>query len=162
MNTRSTVFLGAGIGIIWSVALLAGAALFVQIPVFALIPTIMTAFLAPGLVMMAMIMRIAARRFFEAGSGMGALSDAGELDRRVLQNTAEQLVLAAAIWPAAAVILGPAGPGVIIALGLGFAVARVLFWIGCHRSPLLRSVGFAGTFFPTVCVTLWALTALVT
>ncbi|MEO0370695.1 MAG: MAPEG family protein [Pseudomonadota bacterium] len=161
MSVKRTVFLGAGIGLIWSVALLVGAALFVQIPVFALIPTIMTAYLAPGLVMMAMVMRVAMRRFFEAGSGMGSLSEAGELDRQVLQNTVEQLVLAAAIWPAAAVILGPAGPGVIIALGLGFGAARVLFWVGCHRSPLLRSVGFAGTFFPTVGVTFWALTALV-
>ena len=40
---------------LWSVAVLAGAAVFVTIPIFALIPTSMTVFLAPGLVMMAMM-----------------------------------------------------------------------------------------------------------
>lgn len=161
MSNKSRALLGCGLGLIWSVALLIGAGVFVQIPVFALIPTIMTAFFAPGLVAAVMVARIALRRFFEVDTGLGTLSEAGELDRRVLQNTVEQLVIAAAVWPAAAVLLGPAGPGVIIVLGLGFAVARVLFWVGCHRSPLLRSVGFAASFFPTVLVALWALTVLV-
>ncbi|MEM6589792.1 MAG: MAPEG family protein [Pseudomonadota bacterium] len=161
MSNKSRALLGGGLGLIWSVALLTGAAIFVQIPVFALIPTIMTAFLAPGLVMTAMIARVALRRFFDADTSMGPLLEAGEMDRRVLQNTGEQLVIAAAIWPAAAVLLGPMGPGVIIVLGLGFAIARIVFWGGCHRSPLMRSVGFAATFFPTVFVALWALTTLV-
>ncbi len=160
MSNKSRALLGSGLGLIWSAAVLIGAALFVQIPVFALIPTIMTAFLAPGLVMAAMIARVAQRRLVDADTGMGPLSEGGETDRRVLQNTLEQLVLAAAIWPAAAVLLGPVGPGVIITLGLAFSVARILFWIGCHRSPLLRSVGFAGSFFPTVLVAVWGLVSL--
>ncbi|MEM7733306.1 MAG: MAPEG family protein [Pseudomonadota bacterium] len=160
MSNKSRAMLGSGLGLIWSAALLIGAGVFVQIPVFALIPTIMTAFFSPGLVMAAMVARVALRRFVEVDTRMEPLSEAGEMDRRVLQNTVEQLVIAAAIWPAAAVLLGPAGPGVIIALGLGFAVARLLFWVGCHRSPMLRSVGFAATFFPSVLVALWALIAL--
>ncbi|MEO0751359.1 MAG: MAPEG family protein [Pseudomonadota bacterium] len=159
--TKTRVFLGAGLGLMWSLLLLAGAAMFLPLPVFALIPTIMTAFLAPGLVMAFMVGRVAQRRFFEADAGMGPLSEAGEVDRRVLHNTTEQLVLAATIWPAAAVLLGPYGPGVIIALGVGFALARLVYWAGCHRSGTQRVFGFAATFYPTVLVAIWAVGALV-
>lgn len=161
MTGKSHIFLGAGFGFLWSIGVLAGAAIFISLPVFALIPTIMTAFLAPGLVMAAMVLRVSQRRFFEAEAGFGALSEPGEVDRRVLQNTVEQLVLAAAIWPAAAVLLGPFGPGVIMVLGLSFALARGVFWVGCHKSGGLRAAGFSMTFFPTVLVALWGLVVLV-
>lgn len=164
MTQTRRIFLGAGLGLTWSVVLLVIAAVFVAIPVFALLPTIMTAFLAPGLVMAAMVARVAQRRYAEGdaetGPNRGMLSDAGEVDRRVLHNTTEQLVLAAAIWPAAAVLLGSSGPGVIIALGLGFAIARLAYWVGCHRGVILRAFGFSATFFPTLLVALWAVASL--
>ena len=134
----------------------------VQLPVFALMPTIMTAFFAPGLVLALMIGRLAQRRFFDDTIiDGGPLKGVAEIDQRVLQNTVEQLVLAAAIWPAAAVILGAQGPGAIAVLGLGFAVARLAFWAGYHRAPAMRAFGFAATFYPTVLVALWALCRLV-
>ncbi|MEL7013558.1 MAG: MAPEG family protein [Pseudomonadota bacterium] len=160
MTERKRVLVGMLVGVAWSVALLVVAALFVSIPVFVLIPTIMTSFFGPGLVLTAMIGRVSHRRF-STGKFTGPLSEAGEIDRSVVQNTTEQLVIAAAIWPAAAVILGPYGPGVIAVLGVGFTLARLVFWFGCHSAPAARAAGFAGTFFPTIFVALWALVTLV-
>ncbi|KZY33083.1 hypothetical protein A3731_03710 [Roseovarius sp. HI0049] len=158
MEKRRKFAIGMAAGVVWAVAVLAGAALFVELPVFALMPTIMSAFLAPGLVMIAMIGRLAQRRFFDdAIMDGGPLSGAAEIDRRVLVNTVEQLVLAMAVWPAAAVLLGNQGPGVILGLGVAFAVARLAFWAGYHVAPALRAFGFAATFYPTVLVALWAL-----
>ncbi|KRS17209.1 MAPEG family protein [Roseovarius indicus] len=158
METRRKIAVGMAAGVAWSFAVLIGAAMFVQLPVFALMPTIMTAFLAPGLVMIAMVGRLAQRRFFDDAIIDGeAFSGAAAIDQRVLSNTVEQLVLAMAVWPAAAVLLGAEGPGVILVLGVAFAVARLAFWFGYHRAPPLRAFGFAATFYPTVLVALWAL-----
>jgi uncharacterized membrane protein YecN with MAPEG domain len=158
MDRRRKIAVGMAAGVVWAVAVLVGAALFVELPVFALMPTIMTAFFAPGLVMIAMVGRLAQRRFFdEAIVDGGPLAGAAEIDRRVLVNTTEQLVLAMAVWPAAAVLLGEQGPGAILVLGVAFAVARLAFWAGYHMAPPLRAFGFAATFYPTVLVALWAL-----
>ena len=158
MEKRRKIAIGMAAGVAWSFAVLIGAAMFVQLPVFALMPTIMTAFLAPGLVMIAMVGRLAQRRFFDDAIIDGeAFSGAAAIDQRVLSNTVEQLVLAMAVWPAAAVLLGAEGPGVILVLGVAFAVARLAFWAGYHRAPPLRAFGFAATFYPTVLVALWAL-----
>ena len=158
MSSRTGVMAASGVGFLWALALLWGAAQFVRLPVFTLMPTIMTAFLAPGLATAAMVMRVATRRLGdEEMLAGGALHGAAAVDQRVLQNTVEQLVLALCIWPAAAVLLAEAGPGVIVTLGAGFTLARVVFWVGYHRAPLLRVAGFAATFWPTVLVALWAL-----
>ena len=164
MSKRKSILIGMAAGLIWSVALLWVAARFVAIPIFALMPTIMTAFLAPGLVMLLMVARLAQRRFFDDDiidgepftTGSGA-----EIDQRVLTNTVEQLVLGLCIWPAAAVILADDGPGVILMLGLNFAFARLLFWGGYRRSAPLRAFGFAASFYPTVLVALWTIWAFV-
>lgn len=158
MEKRKRIALGMAGGAAWGVALLAAAGAYVTLPVFTLMPTIMVAYFAPGLVMLAMVARLAQRRFFDDGIiDGGPLSGGAEIDQRVLRNTTEQLVLALAIWPAAAVMLGPQGPGVIVTLGAGFALARLVFWWGYHRAPALRAFGFAATFYPTVLVALWAL-----
>lgn len=158
MEKRKAIGMGMAGGAVWAVAVLVGAAVFVKLPVFALMPTIMTAFLAPGLVMAAMVGRLAQRRFFDDAIIDGQpLAGAAAIDQRVLTNTAEQLVLALAVWPAAAVLLGAEGPGVILVLGIAFALARLAFWAGYHRAPALRAFGFAASFYPTVLVALWAL-----
>ncbi|WP_111731898.1 MAPEG family protein [Roseovarius amoyensis] len=158
MERRRAIAIGMGAGVLWAVAVLTVGAIWVRLPVFALMPTIMTAFLAPGLVMAAMVGRLAQRRFFDdAIIDGGPLTGAAEIDRRVLVNTTEQLVLAICIWPAAAVMLGEYGPGVIVTLGVAFALARVAFWAGYHLAPPLRAFGFAASFYPTVLVALWAL-----
>ncbi|MEQ9260399.1 MAG: MAPEG family protein [Roseovarius sp.] len=163
MEKRKRIAFGMAAGLVWALGLLAVGGLAVQLPVFTLMPTIMVGFFAPGLVMLAMVGRIAQRRFFddEIIDG-GPLGGAAETDQRVLRNTVEQLVLALAIWPAAAVMLGPQGPGVIVVLGAGFALARIAFWVGYHKAPSWRAFGFAATFYPTVLVALWALWAVAT
>jgi len=163
MDRRRAIAIGMAAGAVWALGLLVVAALFVRLPVFALMPTIMTAFLAPGLVMAAMVGRLARRRFFDDGIiDGGPPAGPAEIDRRVLVNTTEQLVLALCVWPAAAVMLGAEGPGTIVVLGIGFALARIAFWAGCHRAPPLRAFGFAATFCPTVLVALWAVWRVVT
>lgn len=158
MNKRAKILIGMLGGLIWAVGLLYGAAIYVTLPVFTLMPTIMTAFLAPGLVMSLMVVRMAQRRFFTDDLLDGAPpTGAAEIDQRVLRNTAEQLVLALCIWPACAVLLAGYGPGVIICLGVGLAVARLVFWVGYHISPPLRAFGFAASFYPTLLVAVWAL-----
>ena len=163
MGMRARTMAASGLGFLWALLLLWAAARFVQLPVFTLMPTIMTAFFAPGLVLAAMVMRVATRRLVDEAAMQGApLQGKAAVDQRVLQNTLEQLALALCIWPAAAVLLAENGPGVIMALGAGFAVARVVFWLGYHLSPMFRVVGFAATFWPTVLVALWALWRLAT
>ena len=84
-----------------------------------------------------------------------------EIDARVLQNTVEQLVLALCLWPPTAYLLAGDGPGVAVALGIGFCLARLAFWVGYHRAPSLRAFGFAATFYPTVMALAWAVLSLV-
>ncbi|MGD9864894.1 MAG: MAPEG family protein, partial [Pseudodonghicola sp.] len=135
----------------WALAVLSGPALL-GLPYLPAPVALPGAFLAPGLMLAAMIGRRAARRGTDAAAPE-AVRGAG-LDRQVVSDTVEQLVLALAVWPFVALTLGGAAA---IALGLSFALMRLLFWAGCHRSPLLRSLGFAGTFCPTVLAGFWAL-----
>ena len=164
MSKRKSIVTGMIVGLIWSAGLLWCAASFVSLPVFTLMPTIMTAFLPPGIVMLLMAGRLAQRRFFDDELIDGerfAPDSAAAIDQRVLSNTVEQLVLALCIWPASAVILAGDGPGVIVVLGLNFAIMRLLFWGGYHASPPLRAFGFAASFYPTALVALWTLWALI-
>ncbi|MBF9032078.1 MAPEG family protein [Rhodobacterales bacterium HKCCE3408] len=157
MSKRGTILLGMGAGAVWAVLVpVIGRA--IPLPIGFVQPALLGAAFPPGLVLLAVIGRLAQRRFFDDGLIDGAAPASGsaaEIDQRVLTNTVEQVVLALAIWPFAGLTLGP---GVVLVLGLGFAVARVLFWIGYHLSPPLRAFGFAATFYPTVvvaAVTLW-------
>ena len=111
---------------------------------------------APGLVLAAMIGVLAARRFTDDMIIDGRpfpTGTAADIDQRVLTNTVEQGVLALLLWPLVSLTLGA---GVVIALGLSFALMRVLFWVGYHSAPQLRALGFAGTFYPTVLAGLWS------
>ncbi|MDQ7069478.1 MAG: hypothetical protein Q9M48_01810 [Rhodobacterales bacterium] len=117
MSEQAKFRVGLVLGLIWAVVLLWGAARFVKLPMFTVMPTIMTAFLAPGLVIVAMIGRVASRRLFDGEMVDGRLFEArskGAIDQKVLTNTIEQLVAALCIWPAAAILLAGNGPGVII------------------------------------------------
>lgn len=150
---------GLVVGLIWSLALLYVAGRYVNLPVFTVLPTIMTAFFAPGVVLVLMIARVASRRLFAADMGHG---DRDDIDQKVLTNTLEQLVAALCVWPAAAIILAGDGPGVIMVLGIGFAFARIVFWVGYHKSIALRAFGFGASFFPTVLVVAWVFWQLLT
>lgn len=159
MGKRSKIAIGMGLGLVWGAALIWVGSTYVKLPIFTYTWTLALAFLFPGIVMALMIGRIAARRFFDDATIDGAAFAPGsgaEIDARVLQNTFEQMVLALALWPVTGYILANNGPGVILCLGIGFALMRVLFWVGYHISPPLRALGFAGTFYPTVMALVWA------
>lgn len=157
-SKRPQILTGMALGALWGV-LVIGLPQWLGLPYIPAPIALPGAFLAPGLVLALMIGRLAQRRFFDDAIIDGepfAPGSAAETDQRVLTNTVEQLVLALAIWPFAAVTLGGA---VAIALGLSFAVMRLVFWGGYHLSPPLRGLGFAGTFYPTVIAAVWALAA---
>lgn len=155
MPKRGMILIGMGLGLLWGLGLLrlgSGVVLFVppgMALALALFPT--------GLVLLAMIGRLAQRRFFDATLIDGqppAPGSAAARDQAVLTNTVEQLCLALVIWPFAGFVLGPA---VVMLLGGGLAIARVFFWIGYHLSPPLRAFGFAASFYPTVLAGLWVI-----
>lgn len=130
-------------GVIWAVVLLWGAAQFVVLPIFALVPTVMSAFLAPGLVMAAMM-----------GAAMLRAPEP-----EALRGTGLHLVLALSVWPGAAVALGGAGPGVVLCLGLSLAAARLVAW--CARGGgALAAFAQMASLAPTALAGLWGVGAL--
>lgn len=156
MNKRPKILIGMLGGALWAFAVVWGAQR-VDGPFLPANVALLTAFFIPGLTMLAMIGRLAQRRFFDDEIIDGqdfAPGSAAWVDQRVLANTAEQIVLALAIWPFVAVTLGGL---VVLALGVAFGIARILFWIGYHLSPPLRGFGFAATFYPTVLAALWSI-----
>ncbi len=152
---RALILLGMALGAAWAVAIvllpLRMDLRFVP-PAFAM----PFAFLIPAVVMALMIGALAARRFFARDLIDGqtpAQGSGADIDQRVLNNTTEQMVLALLVWPFVGFSLGGVS---IIALGIGMAVARLLFWIGYHVSPPLRALGFAASFYPTLFAAFWA------
>ncbi|MFC4667793.1 MAPEG family protein [Seohaeicola nanhaiensis] len=156
MDKRGTILIGMAAGALWALAVVWGAqraGLAFMTPLVG-VPLAM----APvGLVMTLMIGRLAQRRFFDDRVIDGDAFPPGSpgwVDQRVLSNTAEQALLALLIWPFVALTMGGQ---VAVVLGLAFALARLLFWIGYHLSPPLRALGFAATFYTTVLAGLWSL-----
>ncbi|MDF1853964.1 MAPEG family protein [Pseudooceanicola sp.] len=155
MPKRGVILASMALGLIWGLVLLRlGAGLRLPLP-----PSMALALAGfpAGLILIVMVGRLAQRRFFDDASIDGAAfapGGAAAIDQSVLTNTVEQIALALTIWPFAAYVLGP---GVVLALALNFAVARLLFWAGYHLSPPLRGFGFAATFYPTGLAALWIL-----
>jgi len=150
---RPTILVGMMSGVLWGIALIWIGVTQVPLPIFSLLPVLAFAFLGPGLFLMLLVGRLAQRRFFDDAIIDGqplVVGSAAEIDQRVLTNTVEQLVLALCLWPATAYLSGNAGPGIVATLGIGFLVARLMFWAGYHLSPPLRGFGFAATFYPTI------------
>lgn len=158
MGKRPMILAGMLAGFLWAVAVVWGPQLaglpFLPPPV-----ALPGAFIVPGLVMVAMIGRLAQRRFFDDTIIDGqdfAPDNPAWIDQRVLANTTEQLVLALMIWPFVALSLGGAA---VLVLGFAFGAARLAFWIGYHVSPPMRGFGFAATFYPTVLAAIWSVVA---
>ena len=146
MSKRPVILIGMAGGLVWAFVIVALGPGLAEI----LTPeeAVVVALVLGSVPLMAMIGRLAQRRFFDDAIIDGQpLSGGAEIDQRVLTNTVEQLVLAICVWPAAALLLGP---GTVLLLGFSNLVARLLFWVGYHLSPPLRGFGFAATFYPTV------------
>ncbi len=159
MSDRREILIGMGLGLVWAILLVWIGTAFVNVPVFSRQFVTPFYFLAPGLVLLAMIARLAQRRMFDdtiLDGGEAAPGSGADIDRRVLQNTIEQAVLAICLWPAISFIVLEDGPGIVLTLSIGFAIARVAFWIGYHISPPLRAFGFAATFYPTIVALIWS------
>lgn len=159
MVKRRAILIGMGAGALWAVGVVWLGVAVVHRPVFALLPSLAFAFLPPGLVLLLMIGRLAAARFFDDGLIDGQPFAPGTrawVDQRVLSNTVEQLLLALCVWPACGYLLLGDGPGVLAALGVAFALSRLAFWVGYRHAPALRAFGFAATFYATIAVVLWA------
>lgn len=155
---------GMVLGLAWSVAVLWIGVVHVNIPPFSRIVVSPFFAFAPGLVLIVMVGWIAAQRFFRADLIDGDAPPPGshaDINQRVLRNTVEQAVIALCVWPPLSFILLDDGLGVVMALSVNFAVARILFWIGYHVSPPLRAFGFAATMYPTVLAFVWGLPRLV-
>lgn len=72
------------------------------------------------------------------------------VNQRALTNTVEQL---ASFAPAQLALSAGASPGympLVVAAGVVFAAARLVFWGGYMLGPLLRAPGMAATFFINV------------
>ncbi len=152
---RVAIGLGMALGAVWAVAIVL-VPLRLDLPFVPPALALPVAFLIPGCVMVVMIGVMAARRFFDSSLIDGAAPVVGshaDIDDRVLRNTTEQLVLALVIWPFIGFRLGGVS---IIALGIGMAVARLLFWLGYHIAAPLRAFGFAASFYPTLFGAFWA------
>jgi hypothetical protein len=116
--------------------------------------------LLPGLYLMAVMIRVMLSRFVDPQTFDGSPPPTGsrlDIDRRVLQNTLEQVVLAAIGWVVLAMALPSYHLGVIPVLAVSFVFARLCFWIGYRRSPPYRAFGFAATFLPTFAAYVWTL-----
>ena len=80
-----------------------------------------------------------------AGSGSQSVRDAVS----ILQNTAEQVLLAVLTHLVFAAVIGhPAA--MLTTLVTMFCMGRTLFWFGYKRGAGGRALGFALTFYPTV------------
>lgn len=162
---RKAILVGMAAGAVWGLVLVRIGVTQVNLPIFTQVPMLVFAFLGPGLVLLALIGRLAQRRFFDDSIIDGkpfVPNSSADIDARVLQNTMEQMVLALALWPTITYLMLGDGPGVVACLGIGFVIARLAFWIGYHVSPPLRAFGFAATFYPTIIALIWALIARVT
>ena len=161
MTTRTKILAGMSAGALWAVLVVWLPGLGPQ-PFIPINLALIYAFVPGGLVLMALIARVAHRRFAQDDliDGQDPVSGVPmDIDQKVLANTVEQMVLALLLWPFAMTTLGAV---TIIWMGLAMAVARVAFWIGYHVSPPLRAFGFAASFYPTVLATFWTIFLLVT
>lgn len=159
MRPRTKILVGGLLGAFWAIGVVWFGATVIDLPIFALTPTLLVAFVGPGLVFALMISWPAMRRFRQDGSMDGAIGDADssvEIDATVLRNTMEQTVLALCLWPATGFLAADAGPGLIIALGVAFPITRLAYWIGWRISPALRMFGASATFYATTFALAWA------
>ena len=114
-----------------------------------------------ALCLLAGVARISTRRFFMADAISGDPSPALEIDRRYVQNTTEQVLLAIVAHLALVCIVDANSLRAVAILAMLFVIGRATFWLGYHRSGPARAFGFGTTFYPTVAAYLFILFRLI-
>jgi len=119
--------------------------------------------LAPALSLLVAIGRLANHRFDSPedidGSGLSSGSARAKLLQALLQNTLEQLALAAPVYAACALFGSAALLAALPAAAALFLAGRALFFWGYARGAPGRALGFGLTFYPTVILLICALIA---
>ncbi|MBT8460438.1 MAG: MAPEG family protein [Boseongicola sp.] len=149
--------LGGGVlGALWAFGVVWVGATQIDLPIFSLTPTLLVAFLGPGLVLAVMIFGSALQRLRLDTPTENARGSARDINTEVLRSTLEQTILALCLWPAIGFLAADDGPGLLVALGFTYPIVRFAHWLGYHFSLSLRSFGFSATFFATVFALIWA------
>ncbi len=109
-------------------------------------------FAVPGFVLLVAILMVSTTRRFSAedigGQAAGPPSERLAIKAAFLQNTLEQVVLAAGLYFALAAVSGGAWLALLpVAAGL-FVIGRVLFYRGYPRGAQGRSLGMGLTMMP--------------
>jgi hypothetical protein len=78
------------------------------------------------------------------------------VNQRALSNSVEQMACFAPSLLALAAGVGAARVPEVVALGVVFGVARLVFWLGYLLAPLLRAPGMTATFAVSVVTFGWA------
>ena len=101
-----------------------------------------------------MIMTVAAQRLGarELNESFLRPSPQIEINRRILINTSEQLLLYFVAHLGLVVFSRPEAAKAMVLLTALFVIGRLLFWVGYHYNRYLRIFGFALTFYPIVAV----------
>jgi uncharacterized membrane protein YecN with MAPEG domain len=112
-----------------------------------------------GLVpLLAMILLIAgARVLWSETIGGDPQARQLELHVRVQRNTLEQMMLMLVSHLALATLLPREELGLLPTLATLFVVARIAYWVGYVRNPMLRTFGFVATFYPNIYAVVLAL-----
>lgn len=97
---------------------------------------------------------LARHRFFTPadidGGGLTSATDRAKVLQAMLQNTLEQVVLAAAAYLVWAVVAPVGWLAQIPVAAVLFGLGRILFWRGYAGGAQARALGFALTFYPSV------------
>jgi len=153
VSPRPAMLAGGAAGCLWAAGVVWIGVRLVEVPVFALLPTLASAFIGPGLVLVLIVLVLSLRRVFDDTLADGEEPrpfSGADIDARVLRNTLEQVAVALCLWPATAYLATGAGPGIVATLGVAFVPARLAYWAGYRLAPSLRMFGFAATFYATV------------
>jgi hypothetical protein len=78
-----------------------------------------------------------------------------EITLRYIQNTLEQIVLAAIAWAGLAPNLPHAMLTLIPSMAIVFIAGRALFWIGYLIAPAARALGMGLSAYPTFAAFIW-------
>lgn len=98
--------------------------------------------------------RLAKHRFFnqediDGGGGLSRDSNRAQYLQTLLQNTLEQLLIAALVYIGWAVSMPINWLSVVAMAAISFTAGRILFFIGYQGGAPARALGFAMTFYPS-------------